>query len=230
VKEFLDNLYKQCVSSRADGVDQLFDVIIPLCSEKKFEAVDSIIRDMILSRVSTSAMYTLLHLTYRYINYLPSFKSKYKEIREEFARRGEPSERINNLFDRYEDIPEKELYNPDAPQYKSPSQKSDELLDEKIKFAKEIGDKDLENFLTFYKAQCLRKIDSHDKFHNLRMTVGDDELRKRTIKALRDMADLLDKSTGSWPGIYYCDLPEDPLLKKTFIDGLEVIISYPWPG
>jgi hypothetical protein len=47
---------------------------------------------------------------------------------------------------------------------------------------------------------------------------------------LKDMANLLEKSTSCWPGIYYCNLPDDPLLKETFIDGIEVVISYPWPG
>jgi len=37
-------------------------------------------------------------------------------------------------------------------------------------------------------------------------------------------------STSCWPGIYYCELPEEPLLKKGFIDGIDVVVSYPWPG
>jgi hypothetical protein len=231
VKEFLDNLYKACASSRADGVDQLFDVIPALLGERKFAVVDSILRDMDLSRVHTSTMYSTVHLVCNYVDQLSEYKTFYQKSREEYARRGEPSERISKLFDKYENGGDpKWKYDPNAPPYKSPDQKSDEKLDAAIARAHELGDKDTEDYLTYYKAEMLRYKDRDRKFREMQYTMGEEEMRKRTIKALRDMADLLDKSTGCWPGIYYCDLPEDPLLKKTFIDGIEVTISYPWPG
>jgi hypothetical protein len=230
VKEFLDNLYKHCVSTREDGVDQLFDVIPSLASEKKFEVLDSILADVDLSRININTMYALIHLTASYIHQLPHYRSTYKKVREEFARRGESSDHIEELFDKYENGWEDRLYDPNAPPYKSPDRRDAERLDAKIAWAKEIGDKELEDYLSFYKSSRVAWNERERKFRQLKQTMGDAEMRKRTIQALRDMADVLDKSTDCWPGIYYCDLPEDPLLNKTFIDGIEVIISYPWPG
>jgi hypothetical protein len=42
------------------------------------------------------------------------------------------------------------------------------------------------------------------------------------------MANLLEKTTGCWPGIYYAELPKD--LNSDMLAKLEVILSYPWPG
>lgn len=230
MKEFLDNLYKRCASSGADGIDQLFEVVPTLLGDRRFDLVDTVLATIDLSRVHTSTMYALINITSSYIHQLPHYRDIYKKIREEFARRGESSKHIKDLFDKYENGWEDRLYDPKAPPYKSPEEKSDESLKAKIAWAKEIGDRELENFLTYYQAYRLQYEDRDRKFRQLRATMGDVEMRKRTIQALRDMADTLDKSTDCWPGIYYCDLPEDPLLKKTFIDGIEVVISYPWPG
>jgi hypothetical protein len=229
IKEFLENLYKQCVH-KADAVDQLFDVIPLLAKQHKFDVLNQILVEMDLSRVDTSTMYSLIHLISPYINQLPHYKKIYQEIREEFARRGETSEHINKLFDKYENGWEDRLFDPNAPPYKSPEQKREELLDSKIAWANQIGDKDLVDMLTYYKASLLSHKEKHSKFHQMRNDMGEDEMRKRCIKSLKDMANLLEKSTSCWPGIYYCNLPDDPLLKETFIDGIEVVISYPWPG
>lgn len=231
MKEFLDNLYKACTSSKADGVDQLFDVIPTLLGQRKFEVVDGILRDMDLSRVHTSTMYSTVHLVCNYNDQLTQYKPFYQRSREEFARRGEPEKRIKDLFDKYENGGDPRWkYDPEAPPGKGYEEQRDDKLDAVIARAEKIGDKDIVDYLTYYKSEMTRYRDRDRKFREMSHTMGEDELRKRTIKALRDMADLLEKSTGCWPGIYYCDLPEDPLLKKTFIDGIEVTISYPWPG
>jgi hypothetical protein len=231
VKEFLDNLYKHCASSRADGVDCLFDVIPTLLGEKKFEVVDSILRDMDLSRVHTSTMYSTVHLVCNYVDQLTEYKLYYTKCREEYARRGEPSTRIAKLFDKYENGGDpKWKYDPDAPPGKGWQEQRDDKLDDAIARAEKFGDKEVIDYLNYYKAEMLRYKDRDRKFRDLQFTMGEEEMRKRTIKALREMADLLEKSSSCFPGIYYADLPEDPLLKKTFIDSIEVTISYPWPG
>jgi hypothetical protein len=186
--------------------------------------------DIDLNRIDTSTMYCLVHLVSSHIHQLPFYRPLYKKIREEFARRGRSSDEIGELFDKFENGWEDRLYDPNAPPYKSPDQKSAEKLQAKIRWAREIGDKDLEDFLTFYQASKVHRDERDDQFYQLRNSLGEEVLRKKTIQALRDMADLLENNSGSWPGIYYCKLPENPLLKKTFIDGIEVIISYPWPG
>jgi len=230
MKEFLDNLYKQCAANE-NGVYALFDVFPALLSQKKFDVVNGLMKDLDLSRIDTSVMYAAINCTCSYIDQLPEYLPLYQRIREEFARRGEPSSRISSLFDRYKDGGDPaRKYDPNAPPYVDQDIKSAQRLDDKIAWAESIGDKDLVNYLTFYKAGRLRHDERENKFRNLQKLLGDEEIRRRSIKSLREMADLLEKNSGSWPGIYYCDLPEDPLLKKTFIDGLEVIISYPWPG
>lgn len=229
-KHFLDNLYKQCASSRADGVDSLFDVIPSLLGQRKFEVVNNIMRDIDLSRVHTSTMYSLVHLVSSYIHQLPEYRPLWQRCREEFARRGEPSKRIEDLFGKYENGWEDRLFDPNAPEPKYYDPYSTEKLDNAIARATELGDKDIIDYLTYYKAERLRYHDKDRKYRDLAHTLGDEEMRKRCIKSLREMADLLEKTTSCFPGIYYCDLPEDPLLKKTFIDSIEVTISYPWPG
>ena len=231
MKEFLDFLYKTCASSKASGVDALFDVIPELLGERKFDAVNTILEEIDLTRVHTSTMYSLCNLTCSYIHQLPQFSNYLQLCREEFARRGEPSERISKLFDKYKDGGDpSRLYNPDAPPGKGYEEQRDDKLDNAISRAEIFGDKEIIDYLNYYKAEMLRYRERDEKYRKLERLLGEEELRKRCIASLREVADKLEKSTGCWPGIYYCDLPEDPLLKKTFIDSIEVTISYPWPG
>lgn len=232
MKEFLDTLYKACVAPNDDSMGLIFDVIPKLCSERKFDVINQLLVDIDISRLDTSAMYGIIHGISRYVNQLQQYKIFYQNVREEFARRGEPSARIKDLFDRYENGWEKDLFDPNKPpyEYKSFEEKSEEKLAAKLAWAEEIGDKELVDMLTYYRASKLKHQERDLKFQKMRRDMGDEELRKRTIESLREIADTLDKSAGSWPGIYYCDLPEDPLMKDTFMDGITVIISYPWPG
>jgi hypothetical protein len=230
VEKFLSNLYKQCAFSNGDGTYQLFDVIPTLLGQRKFEAVDGIMKDVDLSKIDTSTMYSLIHLTASYIHQLPHYRPTYKRVREEFARRGESSQHINDLFDQYENGWKDRLFNPDEPIHQSHTEKFEEKLRSKIVWAQQTGDKDLVDMLTFYQAERLRRDERDHKFREMRHLLGEDEVKRRAITSLRKMADLLEENSTGWPGIYYCDLPEDPLLKKTFIDGIEVVISYPWPG
>ena len=230
MKEFLDNLYKQCAAND-NGVFALFDALPSLLGDLKFDAVNGIMKDIDLSRVDTGVMYALINSTCSYIDQLSEYLPLYQRIREEFARRGESSKHISDLFDKYKDGGDPaRKYDPNAPPYVHTDIKDAQKLDDKIAWAESIGDEDLVDYLTFYKAGNLRQDEREKKFRNLRALLGEEEIRARTIKSLREMADLLENNTSCWPGIYYCDLPEDPLLKKTFIDGLEVVISYPWPG
>ncbi len=232
MKEFLDNIYKQCATSKGDPSYEIMKVLPKLFSEKKFEIVDNIFNQIDLSRLNTSAMYSFINLSARYIHQLQEYRSLYQKVREEFARRNETSERISNLFDKFQNGfgINNEVYDPNETPYILPDVKDAQRLDAKINWAKEIGDKDLVTYLELYKSYSMRPEEKDAKFRKLSHDIGEDELRRRCIKSLRDMADLLETTTSYWPGIYYCDLPEDPLLKGTFIDGIEVTISYPWPG
>jgi hypothetical protein len=230
MKEFLDTLYKACVAPNDDSMGLIFDVLPKLGGQRKFDVMNQLLVDIDISRLDTSAMYGIVHCISHYINQLPQYRTFYQNVREEFARRGEPSARIKDLFDRYENGWRGDLYDPNKPPYKSPDEKFEETLEAKIAWAQEIGDKDLVDMLTYYRSYRLGSQERDRKFQKMRMDMGDEELRKRTVESLREVADKLDKSAGSWPGIYYCDLPEDPLMKNTFIDGITVVISYPWPG
>ena len=230
MKEFLDNLYKQCASSGADGIDEIFGVVGPLLGERKFEVVNGILKDMDLSRLHTSTMYSIIHMVSPYIHQLPNYRSAYQRCREEFARRGETSEHIEDLFDKYKDGWEDRLFDPNAPPYRDNDERADDKFNAAMAKAKHLGDKDVIDYLTYYQAYVTNGRDRDRKFRELRQVLGEEEMRKRCIQSLREVADKLESTTSGWPGIYYCDLPEDPLLKKTFIDGIEVVISYPWPG
>jgi hypothetical protein len=229
VKEFLETVYKKCASSRTSAVDEVLDVIAGLASEKKFEAMNSIFLEVDLSRIDGGTMYSLVNFTSRYINVLPDYRNFYQRCREECARRGYSEERIKGLYDKLAEGG-KPLYDPNEPPYVHPDIKRAEDLDKRIAEADAAGDKQLAIWLSAYKAYSTGDTDRENEFHKLRYTLGEEELRKRTIKALRDVADLLDESAGCWPGIYYAKLPDEPLMKGTIIDGIEVIISYPWPG
>lgn len=232
MKAFLDTLYKACVAPNDDSMSLVFDVIPKLGSQRKFDVMNQLLVDADITRLDTSAMYGIIHCISHYINQLPQYRPFYQNVREEFARRGEPSARIKNLFDRYENGWEKDLFDPNKPpyDYRLPEEKWEDALAAKIAWAEEIGDKELVDMLTYYRASKLHSQENDRKFRKMRADMGEEELRKRTVESLREVADKLDKSAGSWPGIYYCDLPEDPLMKGTFIDGITVVISYPWPG
>lgn len=232
MKEFLNNLYHTCAAGRTQsGVDQLFQVLPALLGERLFKSVNDILIQADLQRLDTSSMYAMVHLICNYIHQLPDYRNFYQRVREEYARRGEPSNRIASLFDKYENGGNR-LFDPNAPphDYRSHEEKFDEKLSAKIVWAKSLGDKDLEDMLTFYQAERTQREEKERTFKNLERVMGEKEMRKKTIQALREMADLLDENIGCWPGIYYCSLPEDPSLKRTFIDRIEVVISYPWPG
>ncbi len=229
MKEFIDNLYKQCASDRESyAIDATFDVFPKLFREHKFEVVDSILKNIDLSKLASGVMYTLVWATANYINALSEYQNFYLRVREEYARRGESSEKISKLFDSYKNGG-KNLYDPNKPKYISPDTRDELLLDEKIAWAAE-HDSDIEFYLKCYKSGQLSGEDRNKKFRQLRLTIGDEELRKRTVASLREMADLLEENANGWPGIYYCSLPKSNSLMKHTISSIEVIISYPWPG
>lgn len=63
--------------------------------------------------------------------------------------------------------------------------------------------------------------------------IGEEAMRKKTIAALRAVADLLESTSGCDPGIYSCELPEEPIAKslpKNIVDEIKVTLSYPWGG
>jgi hypothetical protein len=230
MEEFLKTLYKVCSSQKDSGVDLLFDIVPGLLGQRKFDEVNLLLTKIDLSRLNTSVMYAVINATSDYRFQLPYWNNLYQSIREEFARRGETKKRIESLFDRYKEPDLKRLFNPNTPSHKSPEETMDDKIKTKLELARQLNDQDLEDMLNYYQAERLRYKERDDKFRKLRLLLGDEEIRKRCIKALREMADTLDETTAGWPGIYYCDLPEDPLFKKSFIASIEVCISYPWPG
>lgn len=229
MKEFLETLYKKCSSSRASAIDEVLDVIAALSKAKKFEAINSIFLEADLSRLDGGTMYSLVNFTSNYIKVLPDYKKFYHKCREECARRGYSEKRIKDLYDRLENGG-LHPYDPDAPEYIDHETRDLRDLDKRITEADAAGDKQLAIWLSAYKSYSIGSKERESTFHQMQRAMGDEELRKRTIKALREMATKLEETSGCWPGIYYAKLPEDPLLKGTFIDGIEVVISYPWPG
>jgi hypothetical protein len=233
LKDFLKTLYKLSATDHIDnGIDYLFRVVPHLKSERRFAELNDLLISLDLTRLDTSLIYAMVNITSDYREQLPYWTGFYQACREEFARRGEPQNRIGDLFDRYKEQDPKRKFDPDAKvtPYKSIELVTDERIKARIDLANSQGDKELADLLTYYQAERLNREERQRKFQQLRATAGDEELRKRCVKSLREIADTLDKTESCWPGIYYCDLPDDPLLKKTFIDGIEVIISYPWPG
>ena len=230
--DFLKTLYKMSQSYRSSGLDLLFQILPGLGGDRRFAELDELLVKMDLTKVNTSIMYTTVHMVSHYINVLPHYREFYQRCREEFARRGEKEKRIKDLFDGYQDGGDR-LFDPNEPPrppYRDSEELHEDKINAKIELAKQLGDKDLGDLLSYYKAERLAREERNREFRTLEQTVGEKEMRSRCIKSLREMADTLERTTGCFPGIYYCKLLDDPLLKKTFIDGIEVIISYPWPG
>lgn len=174
-------------------------------------------------------MYIAVSLASNYNKQISTYSDFYSRVREEYARRGEQEDRIKNLFDKLRDGGNNP-YDPNAPPYKSPEKIDQEKLSQKIDEVQLSGDPDLIKYMIYYRAHLEHEADARRKYSELRKSLGDEEVRKRAIEYLRKMADLLEKSAGSWPSIYYLELPEEPFLEKTFIDGIKVVVSYPWPS
>jgi hypothetical protein len=83
-------------------------------------------------------------------------------------------------------------------------------------------------YLEWYRDHMWREQVKKDAFRKENHK-DEEAMRKKTIASLRAMADLLETTSGVWPGIYHCELPEEPLLKNT-IDTIKVTLSYPWGG
>lgn len=234
IKEFLETLYKMCSSEHADhnAIDEIMDVFGHLSSEKRFDTINQILIEMNLDSVTTSAIYCTFTMIGNLINVLPEYGNFYQRARESYARRGKSESEINDLLDRWKDGGSR-LYDPNKPPYIPPHVKDEQKLNDKIKWAESIGDQDLVNYLTWYKADRNLNKEREAKFRELKISLGEQELRKRTIQSLRGIADILENSSGSWPGIYYCTLSEwaDSVIKKrSVMDGVTVVLSYPWGG
>lgn len=234
IKEFLETLYKMCSSEVSEhvSVDETMDVFNHLYSEKRFDTINQILIEMNIDKVSSTVLYVTLNSVASLINYLPEYRNFYQKARESYARRGESEKDIDDLIGRFKDGGSR-LYDPNAPPYIPPHVKDEQRLNDKIKWAESIGDQDLINYLNWYKADRVRSETRMSEFHKLKQTLGEEELRKRAIKSLRGIADILESSSGSWPGIYYCSLSEwaDSVIKKrSVMDGVTVLLSYPWGG
>lgn len=70
--------------------------------------------------------------------------------------------------------------------------------------------------------------DKQQNFFDLEEKLGKEGARKLVAQRLREAADLIEKE--GWPDIYGCDIPENGICKDNFIDRIEVVLSYPWPG
>lgn len=225
MKEFLESIYKQCTLVDSDGSPELFEVLPVLFKQKKLDAVNTMMMDLDLTKVHTSTMYTFVFLVSYHTHELSYYKKFLSKIREEWARRGDTQAHIDSLLDKWEDgHPYKNTT------YAEPKLTLDQRLALKIAEADKNGDSETVTLLTYYQSSLIRRDEKERKFRSLQRTIGDDKLREKTIQALKDMAKVLEEGTGSWPGIYYCEIPDDPIRKETFMASLEVTISYPWPG
>jgi len=234
MKEFLEFLYKDKACSSQFAVDEVFTVIPRLGREKKFDILDNILRDIEADRVDGGVLYALINRVHFYASKLPNYKSFYFKVREEFARNSKSSKEIAALLDKYEVEDIKVYENPQDEPEELPRLSLEEqhslLLDQKIDWAKSIGDQDLVKLLQYYKSMRLSRQERMDKYYQLRRDIGHEEVRVRSIKALKEITEKLEKGTSGWPGIYYVSLPKDPFMDKEIMDGMEIVVSYPWGG
>lgn len=226
---YLDILYSIASDNGPDAMEILFITFPHLLKHKKYAEVDGILKEVDVTRLPTGTLYGIVHLTSNYINQLSEYRTFHQRVQDEYLRRGEQPKRVYDLLHKYKDGGN-HLHDDNAPPYKSPEEKSRERLDARIQQAQEQSDKELYDFLRFYKEELKRYEDRREKFNYLRKTLGEEGLRTATIRSLREVASLLETTSGCMPGIYYVELPDNPLLKQSFIDGIEVVVSYPWPG
>lgn len=221
---FLDRLYDIMQVSRSDAIDEVYHVIPDLVIARKFDQVNSILENMDVTKVNTSIMYSMLHLVSRYVNQLPYYNKFWQKVWDHFmflVENPKPDakpadiytvERVEKLVGKYKNGPSfGPIYNPeedDKPR-KSHTEIFDEKLIAKIAWAKEIGDKDLEDMLTYYKLTRDRKDTEDREYRRLSSRLGDKELTRQACEALRAMADYLEKSGPHF--MIHCQLPNMPI-------------------
>ncbi len=213
------------------AVDEVMDFISIISQNKDFENLNEFLVQVDLSKLTTGVLYCIVWQVCSYINQLPEYRNFYSRVREEYARRNRSEQDIKSLFDKLRDGGP-HLYDPNAPKYIPPHVKDKIRMEEALQRAIDSGDKDLANYITWYMADRESRISRDNEFHKLRHQLGDEELRKRAIKSLRGIADILERSAGSYPGIYYCTLSKwvEGKDKKDIMDGVTVVLSYPWGG
>lgn len=220
----LENIYDMCKVSRADAIDELYCTMPELLGARQFDRVDDILKQVDCKRLHNSILYCMVNMTSRYIDVLPYYRTFWQNVYDEFyRRRNDPEaeadqvrtpEQIERLLGDFRDGPriKDHRYNPerdDAPRPKSHEEQWTDKIDAKIAWAKEQGDKDLTDMLTFYKAERERNQKPRNEFHRMRSRLGDRETNRRAAEALRAMADKLEQ-----PGMHFmvgADLPRLPI-------------------
>lgn len=103
------------------------------------------------------------------------------------------------------------------------------FVENTIEKVPEGADPDIIKALNYYKERLEGSRKRQDDFRDLRIKLGDNELERHTILALRAMATKLE-TTGTL-GIYFVKLPCDPPAPKDKVmDQIELTVSYPWGG
>lgn len=237
VEEFLPTLYKLCSLEYTDrAIDELWDVISDLAKEKRFSEINKFISIVDLSKITTGVSYSIIHIISYYYKVLPNYDDFYIRVRQDFARRNKSEQEIEKSFAKFKSGRNwGDVYDPEKPEQANvhPYERYENELDEKIELAKASGDAKTVDYLTWYKSVDMSRKSREEEFRQLNIELGDEELRKRTIQSLRGVADLLEKSTGSWPGIYYCKLSKWAKSRdkdRDIMDSIEVVLSYPWGG
>lgn len=228
MREYLETLYKLSYANKARAMDSIMDTLVHLQQDKMFDEWNQMLIDADLDRISSSCLHFLLKQSANYISVLPAYKDFYYKVRENFAKRGKDHERIANSLDRFADGGY-HPYDPNAKPYVTPEARADNKLAARILKAQEDGDTELVEMLSTLQSYKIGSDDNEEEFRKLRRTYGSEEIRKMSIKALRDMAKMLEETGSGWPQIYYCKLPDDNL-KKPLMNGVTVITSYPWGG
>jgi hypothetical protein len=176
--------------------------------ERHFNSVNEILDELDVTKLNSQLLYNIVWFTSNYINQLSNYRSFYKKVIAEAERRGYSEKKIVSLFENLENGGNC-LYDPSAQKYKSPNEVEKEKLDNKIAWAKEFGDKDLLNYLIYYRDTRRRYEADEDKYHKMRNLLGDEEIRKRSIVALRALADKIESEGPHF--IISADLPVVPI-------------------
>jgi hypothetical protein len=233
----LETIYDMCQVSHADAIDELYCTIPEWLGARQFDKVNEILKQVDVKRLHNSILYCMVNLTSPYIDVLPYYQTFWQKVYDEFyRRRNDPEaeadqvrtpEQIERLLGDFRDGPRirEHKYNPerdDAPRPKSHEEQWADKIDAKMAWAKEIEDEDLYNMLKYYKLEQERNQNPRNEYHRMRSRLGDREVDRRTVEALRAMADYIEKKGPHF--IIGADLPNLPIFSGK--DHVERYVSH----
>jgi len=221
-EKVLEDIYTNSAVGEEESIEYLLKDFpyIP----KNLHLIDEILYDIDCSKLNGQMLYQLVFVMSPYFNHLKNYSYFYNNIVTEAKSRGYSDTRIHRLFSKYEKGSDA-LWDPEYKRPKTYQEIDAEKLEQKIAWAKEIKDKDLENILTSYKEEKDR--DSYDRAqsHAEEVLYGDVEYIKKIAMTLREMAAKLESSGPHH--LIYAKLPKLPLFGPDyeFFESADLYIS-----